>query len=235
LRGRLNLSRAAYSGICLGKDWTWDAVEIAQTNPHAQLPNLPLVLVHRADRSGTTFVFTKHLSFISPEWRQGPGTSPAPAWPVGVAADGNDGVADFIKRTPGAIGYLDYGHARTAGLPMAVLENNAGSLVAPTIASGQEALTGFKLPADLRGWVPDPPGKAAYPIVTFTWVLCYLPSRAPPQLTTAVKSDRVGDGLASMNMARTTLPSRLLTGRLAARISSARQTPPCARIRCWPA
>jgi phosphate transport system substrate-binding protein len=175
----LKLSREAYSGICLGKVRTWDAPVIAASSEGTQLPGLPIVFVYRAEKSGTTFVFTRHLSAISPEWEKGPGVSQDIKWPVGVSAKGDEGVANLIKQTPGAIGYLGYGFARQAKLPMADLENNAGSFVAPTADRVQEAMLGFTLPRNLRGWTSDPPGKTAYPLVTLSWWLCYHNYRHP--------------------------------------------------------
>lgn len=172
----LKLSRVAYSKIFLGQITTWNDPAIVATNPCATLPRLGITVVRRADSSGTTFVFTQHLSAISADWKQGPGIGTNVTWPNSdkfVASPKNDGVAATIKQTPGAIGYVEYGFARNAKLETAWLENKAGAFIEPTIASGQAALAGVTLPADLRAWLPDPAGETAYPIVSYTWMLFY--------------------------------------------------------------
>jgi phosphate transport system substrate-binding protein len=167
------LSRSAYSGICLGHVTAWNDAAIAEYNPGMSLPQMPIVFVHRSDSSGSTIVLHRHLCAISREWRQRFGSQREPAWPVGIAGKGEDGVAELVKSTPGAVGYMSYSRALQENLPMATLENNAGSLVAPSIQSGREGLAGFHLPSNLLAWVDDPPGRTAYPIVTLTWLLCY--------------------------------------------------------------
>ncbi|MGE3540679.1 MAG: phosphate ABC transporter substrate-binding protein PstS [Candidatus Tectimicrobiota bacterium] len=173
---QLKLSRAAYGKIFLGQITKWNDPLIAQSNPGATLPDTPVTVVRRADSSGTTFVFTQHLSAINQEWKQGPGTGTNVNWPGSdkfIASPKNDGVTATIKQTPGAIGYVEYGFAKNAKLEMAWLENQAGKFVEPTIESGQAALAAVKLPPDLRAWLPDPEGETAYPIVSYTWMLFY--------------------------------------------------------------
>ncbi|HXN86023.1 MAG TPA: phosphate ABC transporter substrate-binding protein PstS [Candidatus Binataceae bacterium] len=169
----VKLSREAYSGIFLGKITSWDDPAIAKANPGAKLPSTKITVVTRSDGSGTTFVFTTHLSAISPEWKAGPGAGKSVNFPVGVAGKGNPGVTALIKQTPGAIGYVEYGYAKQTGMPMAELENHNGKFVKADLDSGKNALATVALPADLRAWIPDPQGDAAYPIVTYTWLLCY--------------------------------------------------------------
>jgi phosphate transport system substrate-binding protein len=159
--------------IYLGKVTKWNDPAIAESNAGAKLPDLPISVVRRADSSGTTFVFTQHLSAISDEWKSGPGTSKSPNWPTGVGAKGNEGVTSSISQTPGAIGYVEYGYAKGTKLPMATLENKSGAYVDATTASAQAALAGGQLPENLRLFLPDPDGKDAYPIVTYTWLLAY--------------------------------------------------------------
>jgi len=169
----LKLSRAAYAGIFLGKVNKWNDPDIAKANPGAKLPGTAINVVVRADSSGTTFVFTQHLSAISKEFAASPGTNNMPAWPVGTRSKGNEGVTASVQTTPGSIGYIEYGYAMTQKMPMAQLENKSGKFVAPSTASGQAALASAKIPDNLIAWVPDPPVKDAYPIATFTWLLCY--------------------------------------------------------------
>jgi phosphate transport system substrate-binding protein len=167
----LKLSRAAYTGIFLGKITSWNDPAIAKTNPNVQLPDTKITVVSRSDGSGTTFVFTSHLSAISDAWKSGPGKGTTVNFPVGVAGKGNPGVTALVKQTPGAIGYVEYAYAKQNNLPMAVLENKSGDFIAPSLSAGQEALSSVKLPSDLRAWLPDPQGPKAYPIVTYTWML----------------------------------------------------------------
>ena len=169
----LKLSRKAYVAIFLGKVTKWNDPMIAESNAGAKLPDLPINVVVRADSSGTTFVFSKHLSTISEDFAKSPGTNKMPNWPVGTRSKGNEGVTGSIKSTPGAIGYIEYGYAQSQKMPMAILENKAGSFIPATTASGQAALAAATMPDDLIVWVSDPEGKDAYPIVTFTWLLCY--------------------------------------------------------------
>src|SRR5271157_3880326 len=168
----IRLPREVYPNIFLGKITNWNDPAIARANPEVKLPNLPITVVRRSDGSGTTFVMTKHLSAISPEWRQGPGVGKAVSWPTGIGAKGNPGVAFTIDQTPGAIGYLEYSYTLYSGTPMAVLENHEGKFVAPSPDSARAALATVEMPEDLVAWVPDPKGPESYPIVSFTWILC---------------------------------------------------------------
>jgi len=169
----LKLSRQAYSGIFLGKVRKWNDPAIAATNKGAKLPDEPINVVVRADSSGTTFVFTQHLSAISPEFAKSPGTNKMPNWPVGTKSKGNEGVTASVKTTPGSIGYVEYGYAKSQSLPMATLENRAGEYVAASTPSGQAALASAQIPENLVVWASDPEGKDAYPIVTYTWLILY--------------------------------------------------------------
>ena len=169
----LKLSRQAYAGIFLGKVKKWDDPLIVKANPEVKLPGELINVVVRADSSGTTYVFSKHLSTISAEFAKSPGTNKMPNWPVGTRSKGNEGVTASIKTTPNSIGYIEYGYAKTQNMPMAILENKSGKYVAATTESGQAALASAQLPEDLVVWASDPEAKEAYPIVTFTWLLCY--------------------------------------------------------------
>jgi len=169
----LKLSRNAYVGIFLGKITQWNDPVIAKANPGAKLPDTKITVVTRSDGSGTTFVYTSHLSAISDAWKNGPGAGKAVNFPVGVAGKGNPGVAALIKQTPGAIGYVEFGYAQQTGMPMALLENKSGKYIKPSLESGKSALAGVELPPNLRAWIADPAGADAYPIVTYTWLLCY--------------------------------------------------------------
>ena len=169
----LKLSRLAYVGIFLGKIKKWNDPAIVKTNPGVNLPGSAINVVVRADSSGTTFVFTQHLSAISKEFATSPGRNDMPAWPVGTRSKGNEGVTASVQTTPGSIGYIEYGYAMSQKMPMAQLENKSGAFITASTASGQAALASVNFPENLIAWVPDPDAKDAYPIATFTWLLCY--------------------------------------------------------------
>jgi len=170
----LKLSREVYSKIFLGEIKKWNDPLIAKDNPDLKLPDLDITVVRRADSSGTTFVFTQHLSAISEAWKKAIGHGTTVNWPSSdkiVAAPKNDGVTATIKQTPGAIGYIEYGYAEMAKVNMAALQNKAGKFVMPSEQSGAEALAKATMPADLRVWLPDPEGEGSYPIATYTWMI----------------------------------------------------------------
>ncbi len=169
----LQLSRAALAGIFAGEISQWDDPAIAATNPDASLPDLPITLVHRSDGSGTTAVFTAHLSAISPAWSEAVGTGLNVQWPAGVGVKANAGVGAQIQQAEGAIGYVEYSYAQKLGLAMATLENQAGKLVAPSLEAGAVGLSGAEFGDQLRAFVTDPADPAAYPIVTYSWLLAY--------------------------------------------------------------
>jgi phosphate transport system substrate-binding protein len=182
----LKLSRDAYVGIFLGRITSWNDPKIAATNPGATLPDTKITPITRSDGSGTTFVFTQHLSAISDEWKNGPGTGKSVNFPVGVGGKGNPGVTALIKQTPGAIGYVEYGYAKQTQMPMAVLQNKAGAFVKADGQAEKAALSSVELPPDLRAWITDPTAPTAYPIVTYTWLLCYK-RYADPKVRDALK------------------------------------------------
>lgn len=172
----LKLPRDVYPNIFAGKITKWDDSRIVAANPDVKLPSLPITVVRRSDSSGTTFVFTKHLSAISPVFKEQIGMGTTVNWPQSdkfVAAPKNDGVTATIKQTPGAIGYIEYGYAKLTKSDTALLQNRAGNYVAASDASGAIALASAQLPADMIAWVDDPSAPESYPIVSFTWMLFY--------------------------------------------------------------
>jgi phosphate transport system substrate-binding protein len=169
----LKLSREAYVGIFSGKITKWNDSAIASANPDAKLPDAPINVIVRADSSGTTFVFTKHLSTVSKEFEKNIGVNNMPNWPVGTRSKGNEGITASLMTTPGSIGYIEYGYAKSQKLPFATLQNKAGNYVEATTASATAALAAGEMPPDLIAWVSDPEAKDAYPIVTYTWMLFY--------------------------------------------------------------
>ena len=169
----LRLSREAYTGIFDGKVKKWNDPMIVKENPGAKLPDQAINVIVRADGSGTSFVFTKHLSAISPEFEKAVGVNTMPNWPVGTRSKGNEGVTASIMTTPGAIGYVEYGYAHSQDLHMASLQNKSGDYVAANTDSARAALASGEMPSDFIAWVPDPAAKDAYPIVTYTWIILY--------------------------------------------------------------
>jgi phosphate transport system substrate-binding protein len=170
----LKLSREAYVGIFLGKITKWSDPAVAKANEGVKLPDSAITVCERSDGSGTNFVFTKHLSAISPEFKDKVGEGTSVAWPTGVAGKGNDGVTALIKQNKGAIGYVEYGYAKNNKLSFAALQNKAGEFATATTASGAATLATTQFPANLlRAWPSDPDGKDSYPIATFTWLLLY--------------------------------------------------------------
>jgi len=179
---KLKLPRDVYAGIFLGKITKWSDAKLKAANPGVTLPDLDITVVRRADASGTTFVFTTHLSTIDEEWKRGPGVGTTVNWPKSdkfVASPKNDGVSATIKQTPGAIGYLEYAFAKFAKVEVAQLQNKAGQYVSAGSEGGPAALAGVQLPADLRAWVSDPDGPKSYPIATYTWMLFYKENKDP--------------------------------------------------------
>lgn len=172
---KLNLSRAAISGIALGKIEYWDNDIIASANKNIKLPHEKITFVHRADGSGTTFNFTYFLSKISTEWKDAFGVQKDLNWPGDhhIGGKGNTGVATLIKQTPYSIGYVDYADATANQLQMAVVENKEGSYIAPELKSFQAAAANADLDPkkDFFAVIADPSGKDAYPIVAATFIL----------------------------------------------------------------
>jgi phosphate transport system substrate-binding protein len=169
----LKLSREAVAGIFSGAITRWDDERIAASNPGIDLPKTTLTPVVRRDGSGTTFILTSHLAAANPEWRDGPGVGKRIDWPGGaMEVNYNSGVAQRILVSEGSIGYTEFEFAERLGLSVAALENKAGEIVQPSQAAGTAALQSApEVPADLRVFVPDPPGADAYPIVSYTWLL----------------------------------------------------------------
>jgi phosphate transport system substrate-binding protein len=173
----LNLTGDVIGDIYLGKITKWNDPRIGALNGGVTLPNRDIVVAHRSDGSGTTYIFTDYLSAVSPAWKAGPGKGKDINWPVGLGAKGNDGVTGQVKQTPGAIGYVELAYARQNKLPMAAIRNAAGQYVAPSIEAVTAAAAGVAqtLPAntDYRLSIVNAPGAQAYPISSFTWMLVY--------------------------------------------------------------
>jgi phosphate transport system substrate-binding protein len=169
----LKLSREVMAGIYLGTVTKWNDPLIVKDNPEAKLPSSPIQVAYRSDGSGTTFVFTQHLSAISAKFQKDIGNDKSVTFPVGVGGKGNEGVTALIKQSPGTIGYVEYGYAKDSGLAMALLQNKSGNFVAPSIESGMATLAHVQFPENLRTWPVDPAEATDYPIASFTWLLLY--------------------------------------------------------------
>jgi phosphate transport system substrate-binding protein len=173
----LNLTGPIVADIYLGKITKWNAPEIASVNQGVALPNKDILVVHRSEGSGTTYIFTDYLSSVSQAWSSGPGKAKDVQWPVGLGGKGNDGVAGQVKQLPGSIGYIELAYARQNKLPFASLKNSAGKFIVPNIESITEAAaaTAAKLPAntDFRVSIVNAPAANAYPIASFTYLLVY--------------------------------------------------------------
>ncbi len=169
----LKLSRQVYSDIFLGKITRWNDSQIKALNPDINLPDLPILLVHRSDGSGTTAVFTKHLSAISSEWKNKVGSGLNVQWLAGVAIKSSSGVSAQIQQKAGTIGYLESTYARELNLSTAALENKAGNYIQSQTNTVTEALLSKPIPDNLRIFITDPEGDNSYPIVTYSWLLAY--------------------------------------------------------------
>jgi len=173
----LRLDGTTLAGIFLGKITKWNDARIAALNPGARLPASDILVVHRSDGSGTSYVFTDYLSSVSAEWAAKPGKGKEVQWPVGLGGKGNEGVAAQVKQLPGSIGYVELAYAKQNTLAYADIRNMQGQFVTPTIAAVTAAAAGAaaKLPAntDYRVSIVNASGKGAYPISSFTWLLVY--------------------------------------------------------------
>jgi phosphate transport system substrate-binding protein len=173
----LNITGDLIADIFLGKVTKWNDPRIAALNKGVSLPNRDIVVVHRSDGSGTSYIFTDYLATVSAGWKGGPGKGKDIKWPVGLGGKGNEGVTGQVKQTPGAIGYVELAYARQNKLPTAAVRNAAGKFVEPSIAAVTAAAAGVaqKLPpnSDYRISIVNAPGADAYPISSFTWILLY--------------------------------------------------------------
>ena len=175
----LKLDGPVIADIFLGKITQWNDPRIVAENPGVTLPDEGIVVVHRSDGSGTTYIFVDYLSSVSPEWASKVGRGTAVKWPTGLGAKGNEGVTGQIKQLPGAIGYVELVYAVQNKLPYASVKNSAGNFVGPSIASVTAALDGATIPADFRFSMVNPPGAESYPIAGTTWLLVYAQQRDP--------------------------------------------------------
>jgi phosphate transport system substrate-binding protein len=175
----LKLDGPTIANIFLGNVTKWNDPAIANQNPGVQLPGSDIIVVHRADGSGTTFIFTDYLSKVSPEWKSKVGSNTAVKWPTGLGAKGNEGVSGQIEQTPGALGYVELIYAAQNKMPVAQLRNAAGDYVSPSTASVTAALASAEIPDDFRFSMTNAAGADAYPISGVTWLLVYQKQQSP--------------------------------------------------------
>jgi len=172
---KLRFTPDVLADIFLGKITKWNDSRIASVNPGASLPDTPIIVVHRSDGSGTTYIWVDYLSKVSKEWEQKVGRGTSVNWPVGLGGKGNEGVSGQVKSMPGAIGYVELAYAIKNNLPAPMVRNHAGKFVQPSIQSTTAAAAGAakNMPSDFRVSLTNPPGDDAYPIASFTWLLVY--------------------------------------------------------------
>jgi phosphate transport system substrate-binding protein len=172
---KLKFTPDVLADLFLGKITKWNDARLTAINPGVALPDTSIVIVHRSDGSGTTYIWVDYLSKVSPEWQQKVGRGTSVNWPVGLGGKGNEGVAGQIKNTPGALGYVELAYAVQNKLPAGLVRNAAGKFIEPTIESTTAAAAGAAkgMPADFRVSLTNPPGDEAYPIASFTWLLVY--------------------------------------------------------------
>ena len=175
----LKFSGATLAGIYLGDIKKWNDKTIMADNPGVKLPDDDIVVVHRSDGSGTSFVFTDYLSKVSPKWKMKVGANTSVSWPVGLGGKGNEGVSGTVKQTPDSIGYVELIYAVQNKMPYGSIKNAAGVFVKASLEGVSAAAAGAakNMPADFRVSITDAPGKEAYPICSFTWLL--IPSQIP--------------------------------------------------------
>jgi len=172
VKGELKFTPDVIAGIYLGKITSWNDPAIGKVNPDVSLPNQPIVVVHRSDGSGTTYIFTDYLSKVSAEWRDSIGKGTSVRWPVGLGAKGNEGVAGMVRQMDGAFGYVELIYALQNNITFGSVKNVAGTFVKASLDSTTAAAASMKsMPADFRVSITNAPGKDAYPIASFTWLL----------------------------------------------------------------
>ena len=179
----LNFTPEALAGIYLGQITKWNDPKISQANPGVKLPNTSIIVVHRSDGSGTTYVWTDYLSKVSSQWKAKVGRNTSVSWPVGLGGKGNDAVAAIVKEQTGAIGYVELIYAVKNHLSYGKVKNKSGKFLKADLSSVTAAAAGVanSMPADFRVSITDAPGATAYPISSFTWLLI------PEQIQDAAK------------------------------------------------
>lgn len=189
--GELNFTQKALAGIFLGSITKWNDPELTKANPGVNLPNADIVVVHRSDGSGTTYIWTDFLSKASDEWKNKVGKGTSVNWPVGLGGKGNEGVSGLVKQTPNAIGYIELVYAAQNGIAYGKVQNAAGKFIKADLASVTAAAAGAAkdMPDDFRVSITNAPGATSYPVSSFTWLLI------PAHIEDAGKRDAIKDFL----------------------------------------
>ena len=185
---KLVLDGEAIAGIFLGRITKWNDAKLVSLNPGLKLPASDVIVVHRSDGSGTSFIFTDYLSKVSPEWKAKVGAATSVNWPIGLGGKGNEGVTQQVKQTEGAIGYVELIYAVSNGLAFADIKNAAGAAITPNLKSVTAAAqsANFAPDTDFRVSITNAPGAEAYPIASFTWLLVK-PSNPDPVKAKQIK------------------------------------------------
>jgi len=198
---KLKLDGPTIVDIFLGKISRWNDPKIQTQNEGVKLPNTDIIVVHRSDASGTTYIWVDYLSSVSKEWEKKVGRSAAVQWPVGLGGKGNEGVAGQVKQLPGTVGYVELAYAKQNKLPYADVKNASGRYITPGIESVTEALATAKIPDDFRFSMVNPPGEKSYPIAGATWLLVYEQQKDPAKGKKLVEflnwAIRKGEGMAA--------------------------------------
>jgi phosphate transport system substrate-binding protein len=171
VKSELKFTPDVLADIFLGKITSWNDPRIAKTNPGVSLPGQAIIVVHRSDGSGTTYIWTDYLSKVSSEWKNSVGKGTSVKWPVGLGAKGNEGVAGMVRQMEGSIGYVELIYALQNNISYGSVKNAAGEFVRASLDSTTAAAASAKMPADFRVSITNAPGKDAYPIASFTWLL----------------------------------------------------------------
>ncbi len=172
VKGEIKLTGDLIAKIFMGKIKRWNDPALVALNPQLKNLSIPIIVVHRSDGSGTTFIFSDYLSKVSPEWKKKIGAGKALRWLTGIGAKGNPGVAGYVKRMKGAIGYVELAYALQNRMKYALIKNRAGRFVRPEIKS-ITAAANIKVPYDTRVSITDTPSPDGYPISSFTWIIVY--------------------------------------------------------------
>jgi phosphate transport system substrate-binding protein len=192
VKQELKFTGKVLADIFMGKITTWNDAAITKLNPGVNIPGTQIIVAHRSDGSGTTYIWTDFLSKVSPDWQGGPGKGTAVKWPIGLGAKGNEGVAGLIRQNEGTIGYIELIYALQNNISFGSVQNAAGEFVKASLESTTAAAASAKMPADFRVSITNAPGKGVYPICSFTWLL------VPAQWKDAKKGKIMTDFLAWM-------------------------------------
>jgi phosphate transport system substrate-binding protein len=185
--GELNFTQKALAGIFLGTITKWNDPELTKANPGVNLPGADIVVVHRSDGSGTTYIWTDFLSKVSDEWKNKVGKGTSVNWPVGLGGKGNEGVSGLVKQTPNAIGYIELVYAAQNGIAFGKVQNAGGKFIKADLAGVTAAAAGAakNMPDDFRVSITNSPGATSYPVASFTWLLI------PAHIEDATKRDAI--------------------------------------------